>query len=424
MRSSIRRWPIFPITSLRKIAMTSKHAVVFGAGKIARGFVGHLLGLSGFSITFVDIDAVIVDLLHKQGKYTVHVLGAPQKDTVIEAIEAITTGDTAVAAVLDNADVVFVSVGGRNLRSVGATIAGALRHRFTANNAPLNIVVCENWTSAGEALRAAIEAALDPADRATFAKRVGVAESTIMRSGIAATPEQLATDPLAVQAQDFWLLPVDADALVGELPAIEAVEPVHNFSNALERKIYTYNSGNATISYLGWLRGHQYLSEAANDPAIGEIVRGVYTEMSEAMVRRFGFDPEDQRVYAERSFNKFKDAAIVDPITRQVNDPLRKLGPHDRLVGAGLVAMEQGVRPESLAVGIAAALRHRNADDPSAVQLAELIDKRGEAGALAEIGGLPETHELIALAISKLPIVDALTTIAPTGPDAQKGALR
>ena len=32
-----------------------KKAVIFGAGKIARGFIGQLLYLSDFEITFVDV---------------------------------------------------------------------------------------------------------------------------------------------------------------------------------------------------------------------------------------------------------------------------------------------------------------------------------------------------------------------------------
>lgn len=390
--------------------MTEPIAVVYGAGKIARGFVGCLLGMSGYATTFVDVDRHVVELIAQRGRYTVHILGAPEKDTVVTDVTAITSDDPRSASVLDDAAIAFVSVGGKNLPSVARTIAPALHHRFEATQAPLNLIVCENWQAAGKTLREAIAAELDPADRETFARLVGVAESTIMRSGIAPTAEQSAADPLAVQAQDYWQLPVDGDALVGDLPAVEGIQPVAGFSTALERKLFTYNCGNATISFLGWLRGHQYLSEAANDPALQDIITEVYRETSETMVRRHGYDPEEQRAYAQQSLDKFKDASIIDPLTRQLADPIRKLGPNDRLVGAGLAALEAGVEPDAIAIGIAAALRHRNPDDPSAVRLAELIAAKGEAGALAEITGLPEDHELIRLAIAKLPLVDSLTT--------------
>ena len=38
-----------------------KKAIIFGAGKIARGFIGQLLYLSDFEITFVDVFEPIVN---------------------------------------------------------------------------------------------------------------------------------------------------------------------------------------------------------------------------------------------------------------------------------------------------------------------------------------------------------------------------
>lgn len=43
-----------------------KKAIIFGAGKIARGFIGQLLYLSDFEITFVDVFEPIVKVLKKR----------------------------------------------------------------------------------------------------------------------------------------------------------------------------------------------------------------------------------------------------------------------------------------------------------------------------------------------------------------------
>lgn len=389
--------------------MKEQRAVIYGAGKIARSFIGNLLGNAGLAMTFVEVDARVVGLLADRRRYTVHILGAPQKDSIIENVTAVAPSDAAARMLLDTASIAFVSVGGANLLSVAGTIAPALHSRFLVNREPLNIIVCENWRAAGTVLRDEIRKHLSVEDRDVFDARVGIAESTIMRSGIAATAEQLDADPLAVQAQDYWGLPLDGDAIVGDLPAIPGLEPVSGFASALERKLFTYNCGNATISYLGSLRGHTLLSSAANDSVLAPIINEVYRETNEAMVRRHGFDADAQREYAAQSLRKFQDATIVDPISRQSVDPIRKLGRNDRLVGAGLAALEAGVPADGIATGIAAALRHRNSEDPSAVRLAQLIHDRGEAGALAEITELDINHPLIALAVSKLPAVDALT---------------
>ncbi|MDR0283506.1 MAG: hypothetical protein LBI33_01235 [Propionibacteriaceae bacterium] len=387
---------------------TQPTAVVFGAGKIARGFLGHILYRSGYDITFVEVAPGLRDLLNERGSYTVHILGAPALDAVVAPVRALDPADPAVTQALVAADIVFVSVGGQNLAAVATPLAAGLTARLRTDAPPLTIIVCENWRSAAATLRSGVEP-LIPADvRQDLAARVGIAEATVMRSAIAATPAQLAADPGAVQSQDFWLLPLDGDAVVGTLPPVETLDPVPNFANALERKLYTYNTANATISFLGCLRGHTYLAEAAHDPAILAVVSRVYEETGQAMVRKFGFAESDQREYAARSLAKFQDWAIVDPLTRQVADPVRKLGPRDRLVGAALTALDQGVTLTALPVAIAAALRYRNADDPSAVRLAALVAARGEAGALAELGELRPGHPLLALVAAAGPALDAV----------------
>ena len=49
--------------------------VMFGAGKIARGFVGHLLYLSGIDFTFIEKADALVDLINEKGEYFVNILG-------------------------------------------------------------------------------------------------------------------------------------------------------------------------------------------------------------------------------------------------------------------------------------------------------------------------------------------------------------
>ena len=46
--------------------------VIFGAGKIARGFIGHLLFLSNIPFVFVEKSQALVDLINERGSYTVN----------------------------------------------------------------------------------------------------------------------------------------------------------------------------------------------------------------------------------------------------------------------------------------------------------------------------------------------------------------
>lgn len=381
--------------------MSDKSAVVFGAGRIARGFVGHLLGLDGYRTTFVDVDPELVSALNDAGRYTVHIMGAPERSSVVEDVSALLPDSPDLAERLTNAEVVFVSVGGANLASVAKSLASGLLRRLDTTNDKLNIIVCENWPAAGRTLRDALAASWADLGREFPVDRVGVAESTIMRSAVDASPEQLAADPLAKQSQDYWSLPVDEAALVTELRGPRHVEPVAGFANALQRKLFTYNGANAIISYLGMVAGHELLSEAANDPDIAEVARAFHHEIGAAMVRTFGFDQIDQDEYAARALAKFQDRSIVDPLRRQVRDPMRKLSHDDRLVGAALFTLSAGITPDNAALGIRAALEYRDESDPSAVEMAGLVAREGVPAALAHLGELAADHPLIDLVMSR-----------------------
>ena len=68
-------------------------AIVFGAGKIARGFIGQLLYLSKADITFVDIDQQLVDRLNKDQKYHVYILGDSSLDSDVTGFQAVQLED-------------------------------------------------------------------------------------------------------------------------------------------------------------------------------------------------------------------------------------------------------------------------------------------------------------------------------------------
>jgi mannitol-1-phosphate 5-dehydrogenase len=383
--------------------------IIFGAGKIARGYIGHLVALAQMPLCFVDVNEQLVQRLNDRGRYTVHILGNPAKSIQVTTLVALHSEDPRVADVLAKAALAFVSVGGPNLPAVAATLAAGIQARRAAGARTLNIICCENWHRPAEVLRQQLEERLaaSPDDRAYLASRIGIAEATVLRSCIEPTDEQRAADPLAIQAQDYWELQIDAAALVEALPPIPGLKPLTNFHAALERKLFTYNAGNATIAYLGAQRGHKFLYEAATDPMILEVARGVYQEAGVAICARYGYSAEEQTAYAQQSLRKYQDPKILDPVERNVRDPLRKLGRHDRLIGPACLALEYGIRPYHLALAIAAALKYTNAQDPSAVRLQQMIAEEGLDAVLEKVCGIEPDGVLARLVKERRPDVAA-----------------
>ena len=365
--------------------------MIFGAGKIARGFIAHLLTLSGYHITFVEKNPELVSALGQRGRYTVHIMGAPEKNIVIEGFNVHAAEETeAIAADIARASVIFVSIGGPNLPLIAPVLAEGLCRR----SEPVNVILCENYFQPAKWLRSLIEEHLTPAQAARCADHVGIVETMVLRSSIEPPADLKVQDPLAVKAQDMWEMPADQEAFVAPVPDIIGLAPKANFQGGLIRKLFTYNAINAVISYLGYLKGYELLSDAARDPELEGLARQAYEDVAPALCRKFGFDSEDQRRFAESAIAKYQKREIVDPIERNARDPIRKLARNDRLVGPAALALEYGRQPSALSKAIAAALRYDYPCDPAAVRLQNLIREEGLGAAVRQICGIDPEGEL------------------------------
>jgi mannitol-1-phosphate 5-dehydrogenase len=87
---------------------------------------------------------------------------------------------------------------------------------------------------------------------------------------------------------------------------------------------------------------------------------------------------------------RFANRALADPVSRLARDPLRKLAPGDRLVGAARLVERHGIRPEGLSWGIAAALAYENPDDTHAMELQARLAREGLTGILQSLCAIQE----------------------------------
>jgi len=79
---------------------------------------------------------------------------------------------------------------------------------------------------------------------------------------------------------------------------------------------------------------------------------------------------------------------LDDPIARVAREPLRKLRPDDRLVGAYRLLVEYGEDPTPFRKAILAALAYYDPSDPESVQMRQMIQTRGADAVLREWCGL------------------------------------
>lgn len=379
--------------------------VIFGAGKIARGFIGHLLYLSGIPFTFVEKADGLVDLINERQQYFVNILGNPKESCTVTGAKSYGFSDEEeVARVISEADAVFTAVGGKNLKDIAPMLAKGIAAKAKMGG-NLNIVTCENWKLPATILREEISAILTGKELEYFNTKVGVTEAVIMRSGIESSAEMLAKDPLVVNVQDFWELPIDASRIVGSLPDIKCVKLIESFTGFLERKFYTYNAANGTTSYLGALLGHEKIADAAHDERILKVLDGVYMETAQALSKKHNFPLEEQLAFTLTSKRKLQDYTIVDFIERNARDPLRKLGPDDRLVGSARLVLEYGIKPENLCIAIAAAIYYVSEGDEFARELVRMRTEEGIDAVIEKVCKLDPNGELGILIKEKIELL-------------------
>ena len=369
-------------------------AIVFGAGKIARGFIGQLLYLSKTDITFVDIDQQLVDRLNKDQKYHVYILGDSSLDSDVTGFQAVQLEDEKrIGAALVEADIAFVSVGGANLKSLGEKI-GRIYKENGIPKKPFNFVTCENWRHAGAFLYEGITAEMEEQEKTMFDQFVGVNEAVIMRSATQPSDELAMQDATGVWVQNYWYLPISAEHFKGELPPIQDAELMQNFGDFLTQKMYTNNTSNAVIAYHGYLAGYELLAEAANSPEVSALLDEVYEEINQTLVAELHVDPQQQKAFAEKARAKYTDWTIVDRIIRHGKDPLRKLGAQDRLIAPARMALNHGVYPRVIIETIAKALFFDEESDASSRKLKAMRREHGIPYVLQTVCELNEQEPL------------------------------
>ena len=355
-------------------------ALHFGAGNIGRGFIGKLLADSGVEVIFADVNEKVIDQLKAQRSYHVKIVGDS-----INTLENVTnvTGvnskdENAVIDLFKTVDLVTTAVGPNVLKIIAGTIAKSLIARFAAgNNMPLNIIACENMVRGTTFLKEQVFTHLTPEQQAEAEKLVGFVDSAVDR--IVPPVQADESDPLLVTVEEFSEWIVDETQFKGQIPAIGGMEKTNNLMAFVERKLFTLNTGHATTSYFGKLKGYRFVKESIEDEGIKADVKATMQESGAVLIKRYGFDPQAHAAYIEKILKRFANPFLVDDVDRVGREPLRKLSYNDRLIKPLRGTLEYGLPNQHLINAIAAALAYRNEQDLQALELAKSLAENGVA---------------------------------------------
>lgn len=338
-----------------------KTILIWGAGRIGRGFVADLFAESGYRILFVDQAKALVEALRQRGEYTVvRTTGRARHDHVIDSFDALLIDQAqAVGQGLAEADVAAVAVFPKDFPTVAQQMApGLLRRREERPNVPLDVILCTNSPHAGPAFREPLMAALPSEARPWAESHVGIVESLVIRMVADPPPEAKAKDPLLVWTNGYDRFPVNAQAFRGKIPPVSALVPVDNMRAQEMRKLYTYNTFHAALAYLGALRGHEFVVEALADPWVRHTAEAALDESSAALQAEYGFARDEMAEWTKGLVTQTDNPSLGDTVARFGADPRRKLRRDDRLIGPLLLCHKHGLETPGLLRAVAAGLIH------------------------------------------------------------------
>lgn len=311
--------------------------IVIGAGKTGRGFIGRLLREADREVVFIDKNKELIKQLKEEKEFEVRFFGGVREAYKVNKFTAYSWEEEAVKDIFAEAELVFVSVGGQNLKEVGAYLSEVLKeekHYY--------IITAENASKPSQTLKEAIGM-----------ENISVSEATVFCTTIE-------DEGIHINSENYPYIQCNAELLDDYAPDIKTVKVISNFSDFLTRKLYTYNAASCVIAYLGWKKGYTNYGEAANDKEILELLDKNYEITNKVLCKEFGYDPEDQKEFALLSKQKFCDKTIVDTVARNARDPQRKLAAEERIMGPIKLMYKYGEDASVLEKTAAAALLYDN----------------------------------------------------------------
>ncbi len=374
-----------------------KQALMYGAGNIGRGFIGQLFHMSGYEISFIDVNMAVIDKLNTDGQYPVYITdGDSYREYLVTGVHGVNGRDNdAIAEAMANADIMATAVGVNILKFIAAPFACGVRRRMEKGiEAPLNVIICENMIEADKYFAGLVKENLTAEEAAYFDAHIALVEPSIGRM-VPATPKEIAEkNPLAVCVEPYCELPVDKHAFKGEIPSIQNMVPFAPFDFFIRRKLFMHNMSHALTAYFGALRGYTYIWEAALDSDIRTLATHALAEASKALNLEYGVPIEELKAFSDNLLERFENKLLGDTIERVGRDTKRKLSENDRFVGVAKLCEKLGIESTYILAGLAAGLHFAPEGDDASCEVAKDARENGVFHALSAYCGICEDSDI------------------------------
>lgn len=294
--------------------------------------------------------------------------------------------------------------------ALGYLVRG-LQRRRDAGLPPFTVMTCDNLPENGSVVRGVVldlARAIDPA-LADWIKTKGRFPSTMVDRIVPATKpgdiERLARmtgqlDLAPVMAEPFRQWVVEDDFVNDARPDLGAVgvQLVADVTAFEHMKLRMLNGTHSSLAYLGYLAGHETISDAMADPVFQAYVRRLWAnEIIPALTPPAG---EDLNAYAEALFKRYSNPAIRHRTWQIAMDGSQKLP--QRILGTLTDNLKAGRASPGLILAVAAWMRYVGGvdeggnpievKDPLAARLRAVSD--GQSDAAGKVAALLSLSEI------------------------------
>ncbi len=312
-----------------------KKLLQFGAGKIGRSFIAQLFSKSGYQIIFADIDPCLVKSLNEARSYNVIIKGNGEESKyVVQNVSAIEiAARKEIIQAITDADIISISVGKKSLLKLARILSDGIAKRYPQRmDSPIDIILAENVRDAAELLSGEMEKYSESFPLRDY---VGFVETSIGKMVPLMTADQLRDDALAIFAEPYNSLILDANGFRGKIPDIPELFPKKNMKAWVDRKIFIHNLGHAILAYQ--CNYHypeiKYIWEALEMKEIYSITKNAMLQSAQILqnIHPDEFKLSSLRDHVEDLLKRFSNKALCDTIFRVGCDIPRKLKEDDRL---------------------------------------------------------------------------------------------
>lgn len=365
-------------------------SVHFGAGNIGRGFIGEILSKNGFEICFVDVNQNIIDDINQNNNYTVQIVGEEKKRHTIGNVRAfnLKNQEKDIIDQIQNADVITTSIGINNFEDISNIISKGLILRKNMSK-PLDVIANENAVNATDILKEKIKMHLTEEEWESIQLNVGFANSTVDRQALNTTYNGKII-PL-VEPYFEWVINY-SELKNKDLKKIHQIKFVDYLLPFIERKLYIVNAGHSVASYLGYQKGYRTIQEALSDNQIFEFVKLLMLENSRYLISEYQMEKEELELFISKILTRFTNPFLEDEIKRVARNPIRKIGPKERIVGPLIKLRDLDLSVHYGEKALAFALLYGDRLDSEAIELKQSLNTRGVKMTLKEYCNITDSR--------------------------------